>query len=269
MTADKPLVDFLIPQFQDPRIIRAIRSITHHPEADRFRIILLDGGRDATLQAAVAAELRSHDIHRIAPDKGIYDALNTGLDMATAPWIGWIGSDDLLASTFSGRHLADAPAETAFVAFTTLFFNDADGAVLRVYRPSDSRLLRTNGFHLPHFSTFIRAEVARTIRFDIHQRNFADQLYMHELEAAHHGHVVEAVSTLMCAGGISNSSSSTILRTNAEVERAIATRIGPVRSKLYVGLKLLYKVGQTIPAKLNPTTIAAYRSHVREDEPVS
>jgi glycosyltransferase involved in cell wall biosynthesis len=269
MTDDKPLVDFLVPQFQDHRIIRAIRSITHHPEADRFRIILLDGGRDATLQAAVAAELRSRDIHRVAPDKGIYDALNTGLDMATAPWIGWIGSDDLLASTFSGGHLADAPEGAAFVAFTTLFFNDTDGAVLRVYRPSDSRLLRANGFHLPHFSTFIRTEVARTIRFDIHQRNFADQLYMQELEAAHLGKVVDAVSTLMCAGGISNSSSATILRTNAEVERAIATRIGPIRSKLYVGLKLLYKVGQTLPAKLKPTTIAAYRSHMREDEPVS
>ncbi len=269
MTADKPLVDFLIPQFQDPRIIRAIRSITHHPEADRFRVILLDGGRDTNLQAAVAAELRGQDVHRIAPDKGIYDALNTGLDLATAPWIGWIGSDDLLASTFSAHHLAEAPGSTAFVAFTTLFFNDADGAVLRVYRPSESRLLRTNGFHLPHFSTFIRTEVARTIRFDIHQRNFADQLYMHELEAAHDGHVVDAVSTLMCAGGISNSSSSTILRTNREVERAIATRIGSIRSKFYVGLKLLYKVGQTVPAKLKPATIAAYRAHVREDEPVS
>lgn len=269
MTAEKPLVDFLIPQFQDPRIIRAIRSITRHPEAHRFRIILLDGGRDPTLQAAIATELRSHDIHRIAPDKGIYDALNTGLGIATAPWIGWIGSDDLLASTFSGRNLVDVAESTSFVAFTTLFFDDGDGTVLRVYRPSQSRLLRTNGFHLPHFSTFIRTEVARTIRFDIHQRNFADQLYMHELEAAHHGQVVEAVSTLMCAGGISNSSPSTILRTNAEVERAIATQIGPVRSKLYVGLKLLYKVGQTLPAKLKQTTIAAYTSHVREDEPVS
>jgi glycosyltransferase involved in cell wall biosynthesis len=266
MTGDQPLVDFLIPQFQDPRIIRAIRSITHHPEADRFRIILLDGGRDTALQAAVAGELRSHDIHRIAPDKGIYDALNTGLDLATAPWIGWIGSDDLLASTFSGSHLIAAPEALKFVAFTTLFFNDADGAVLRVYRPSSSRLLRTNGFHLPHFSTFIRTDVARGIRFDIQQRNFADQLYMHELEAAHEGRVVDVVSTLMCAGGISNSSSSTILRTNREVERAIATRIGPIRSKAYVALKLLYKVGQTLPAKLNPTTIAAYRSHVREDE---
>lgn len=269
MTADKPLVDFLIPQFQDPRIIRAIRSITHHPEADRFRIILLDGGGDTALHDAIAAELRSFDIHRIATDKGIYDALNTGLDMASAPWIGWIGSDDLLASTFSGRHLAEATEATTFVAFTTLFFSDADGAVLRVYRPSRSRLLRTNGFHLPHFSTFIRTRVARTMRFDIHQRNFADQLYMHELEAKHRGHVVDAVSTLMCAGGISNSSSSTILRTNLEVERAMATRIGPVRSKLYVALKLLYKVGQTLPAKLKQTGIVAYRSHVRDVGPIS
>lgn len=269
MSVEQPLVDFLIPQFQDPRIIRAIRSITHHPESDSFRIILLDGGRDPILQAATAAELRSTDIHRVAPDKGIYDALNTGLQMAAAPWIGWIGSDDLLASTFSGRRLADAAEATAFVAFTTLFFNDEDGAVLRVYRPSESRLMRTNGFHLPHFSTFIRTEVARTIQFDVHQRNFADQLYMHELEAAYHGQVVDAVSTLMCAGGISNSSSSTILRTNLEVERAISTRIGPIRSKLYVALKLLYKVGQTLAAKLKPTTIASYRSHVREDTQVS
>jgi glycosyltransferase involved in cell wall biosynthesis len=260
MSAEPTIVDFLIPQFQDPRIINAIESIKQHREADNLRIVVLDGGRDQALQQKIAASLRPHDIHRVAPDRGIYDALNMGLQTATAPWIGWLGSDDLLASGFSCKPLTTAANATSFVAFTTLFFRESDGKVTRVYQPAQSAWLRRNGFHLPHFSTFVRTAVAREIAFDIAQKNFADQLYMATLEDAHTGSVETSVSTLMCEGGLSNSSNLSIMKTNADVFAAMRSRKSAVSAAFYVMMKLQYKIWQTISARLSAKNISSYAS---------
>lgn len=252
------IVDFLIPQFQDHRILNAIESIIQHPEAERFRIVVLDGGRNHDLQRKIAMRLRSCDIHRVAADCGIYDALNTGLKLASAPWIGWLGSDDLLANSFSCEPLLQAMPMNGFVAFTTLFFRESDGKITRVYQPSDSAWLRRNGFHLPHFSTFVRTAVARRIIFDVTQRNFADQLYMAALESDNVGCVQQSVSTLMCEGGLSNSSRVSIIKTNVDVFNAMRSHKSAFSAAFYVLMKLLYKTSQTVSARLVNKTIGDY-----------
>ena len=259
MPVKAPLIDFLIPQFQDWRIIDAISSIIDHPEASRFRIVVLDGGRDAALHDRVATILRAGDVHRVALDRGIYDALNAGLALATAEWVGWIGSDDLLSSSFSTAPLDRAANSTHFVSYVTLFFRAVDGVVTRVYQPVRSRLLRRNGFHLPHFSTFIRTAAVQTMTFDIAQKNFADQLFMDELESRFAGSVSDNVATLMCEGGLSNSSWLGVIKTNLDVAKAVRGKRGYVGSVIYVGLKLMYKSAQRVAALGRPRNIAAYR----------
>jgi len=260
MNAELILVDFLIPQFRDPRIVSAIGSIKQHRDAKTFRIIVLDGGHDQELQRTIAANLRPHDIHRIASDRGIYDALNIGLKTASAPWIGWIGSDDLLAKGFSCEPLINAPSSTSFVAFTTLFFRESDGRVTRAYQPARSAWLRRNGFHLPHFSTFVRTAVARQISFDISQKNYADQLYMAALEDNHEGSVQQSISTLMCEGGLSNSSKLSIIKTNVDVFVAMRSRKSIFSAALYVMMKLQYKIWQKVSARYSGKKISSYVS---------
>lgn len=244
------LVDFIIPQFEDHRIIQSIRSITLHAEGPRFRIIVQDGGSNLILQKKIKNELRAHDIHVIEADGGIFDAINKAKKTASAPWIGWLGADDLLAPSFRVQRLENAKPSVEFLSYATFFFDEKTGRISRVYRPVACRSLRIAGFHLPHFSTFLRLHVFQSQSFSISERNYADQIYFYELESKFSGLTTKDVSTFMAQGGASNDSFMGIISTNKKVYAAMSKRRARAGAATYVILKLFYKSFQRLSAIL-------------------
>lgn len=75
-------------------------------------LIIIDGGsRDQT--ADIVNRYRHHVDHFISePDKGVYDAWNKGLKLATGDWICFIGSDDVFyghnSLATAARHFPEA-----------------------------------------------------------------------------------------------------------------------------------------------------------------
>jgi glycosyltransferase involved in cell wall biosynthesis len=72
---------------------KAIESVLRQTYTD-FEIVLADGGsKDDTIAVA-----KSYNDSRIQiysePDKGVYDAMNKGMNWATGEWMYFIGSDD-------------------------------------------------------------------------------------------------------------------------------------------------------------------------------
>lgn len=241
------LIDFLIPQFDDERILFAIRSIIKHRDADRFRIIVQDGGLNQKLQKVIKQQLRPHDIHVIEQDRGIFDAINKASKKIHAPWVGWIGADDLLHDGFDIRPLINSSKNIHFIAYTTVMFNK-NGAIHRVFRSPGMRRLRLIGLHLPHFSTFVRRTVFDEHLFELKYQQYADIPFFIELEQRYSGITVPLVSTLMAIGGASNSDVKQVIFTNYELSKAIAARQGWAYSIVFCSLKILFKVIQRIIA---------------------
>lgn len=238
------IIDFIIPHHNDPRIIRAINSIVSHKYSSLFRIIIHDTGANAALSFDISSKLRRIDLHIIQSDNGIFDALNKGLEIVESEWVGWIGSDDMIAAEFNPLYLINCNYDVSAVSYETIFFSDRAKEIRRIYKPVNSPLLRRWGAHVPHFSTYVRANIAKKIKFDLSWSNFGDQKFFYLIEKNHKLIVVNNLSTLMSDGGTSNSSFLSILRMNANVFKCYSNFTNIFHATVFIFIKFIYKFSQ-------------------------
>jgi glycosyltransferase involved in cell wall biosynthesis len=88
-------ISFVIPSFNDPRILETIASIraTNVPN-ENTEIIIQDGGSNESLLKAIASRLTQTDKLISKIDDGIFDAINMGVAAASGHYILTLGSDD-------------------------------------------------------------------------------------------------------------------------------------------------------------------------------
>jgi glycosyltransferase involved in cell wall biosynthesis len=88
-------------------IRRCIESVTSQVYAD-IEYIIIDGqSTDGTLE--ILGEYSNKISHWISePDKGIYDAMNKGIRMASGDIIGFLNADDWFADQNAVNHIAEA-----------------------------------------------------------------------------------------------------------------------------------------------------------------
>ena len=104
-------ISIITATFNSGRTVRdTIESVLGQTYAD-FEYIIKDGGsKDDTLEIVKEYAPQFGDRLKIvsAPDEGIYDAMNTGLQMATGDVVGILNSDDFFTSDDALQKIADA-----------------------------------------------------------------------------------------------------------------------------------------------------------------
>lgn len=116
-------------------------------------------------------------------DKGIYDALNKGIKLATGDIIGFLHSDDFFNSPNTLQHIAETFAdEKASVVYGDLVFVDPHNTnkIVRFWKsqPFKSSLLQ-RGWMPPHPTLFMRREVYKKHGlFNINLKCAADYDYI-------------------------------------------------------------------------------------------
>ncbi len=214
--------------------LRSVRNQTHDP----IEHIIIDGcSTDGTLKVV---ESEGNHVAMIvsARDKGIYDAMNKGIALATGDVIGFINADDFYPS----------PDVLAVVA-AAFEFSGADccyGDLCYVRQDDVSMIARYwrsapfasgmfgRGWCPPHPTFFARREVyARLGGFDLSFKIAADfELMARYLETAHiTSHYIPKVLVKMRLGGTTNRSLSNIIEQNMEIRRALS-KIGSHSSLL-------------------------------------
>lgn len=101
----------IIPAFNAAEYLqRAIESAVITFGGDRSRVIVVDdGSRDSTFEIASQSEVRTV---RHRSNKGIASAINTGIALATTPYVAWLSADDSYAQcaqSVYGRMLRSFP----------------------------------------------------------------------------------------------------------------------------------------------------------------
>ena len=147
------LLTIIVLSYNDLRIFRAINSIISHPSASQILIHVQDAGSRPELIHHVKLILRQEDTFSSEPDFGIFDGLNKAVSTVTTPWLGWIGSDDLISPTFQFNQLQYC--KTSIISFSTLFFDSVLHKISRLYFVVPSPLLRKLGFHLLIFQLLL------------------------------------------------------------------------------------------------------------------
>jgi glycosyltransferase involved in cell wall biosynthesis len=228
-----------------------IESVLSQDYAD-FEYILVDGqSTDDTLEI-----IRSYNHPGIRwisePDKGIYDAMNKGVQMATGDIIGILNSDDFytdsqvlskVAKTFSEQQVESVYSDLAYVDASDV------NKIVRYWKSGkykEGSFLA--GWMPPHPTFFVQRSVyEKYSQFDVRLKSAADYELMLRFIHRFKISVAYIPETLvkMRAGGVSNASFLNRFRANREDR--LAWEYNKLTPKLYtLMLKPLRKVQQFV-----------------------
>lgn len=201
----------------------ALRSVAGQSWPYVEHIVIDGASRDQTLKVIEANAAR---VARVVsePDKGIYDAMNKGMQLATGDVIGFLNADDVYASPDALRDIATALQEhpDCDAAYGDLVYVDRlrPEKVFRVWKsdPFDPSSLR-NGWMPPHPTLYVRRSVLQAVGgFDIGLGIAADYELMVRLFKRPSRSYIYVPRTLvsMRTGGASNRSLNALLRKSRE-----------------------------------------------------
>jgi glycosyltransferase len=163
-------------------IADTLRSVCSQTHADIEHLIIDGGSTDDTL--AVVRREGAHVARLVSePDRGIYDAMNKGLALATGELVGFLNADDMLASPDTIAALAAAAAgANADVLYGDLLYvhKDRPGEVVRYWRSGGFAASRLRyGWMPPHPTLYVRRSVQQALGgFDLRLRIAADYDFM-------------------------------------------------------------------------------------------
>ena len=167
---------------------RTLDSVRCQTYADIEHLIIDGASTDETLP--IAQHYQQDSSHQVViqsePDKGLYDAMNKGLQKATGDYVVFLNAGDTLyapdtietvvATALTTHHspTSDLPA----VVYGDTAITDSEGNFLhlRRHRPPETLSWRSfrQGMLVCHQAFYARLDIARNIRYDLTYRHSAD-----------------------------------------------------------------------------------------------
>lgn len=207
-------------------IAETIRSVAEQSWKE-IEHIVVDGGSVDGTQSVVAATPGRVARFVSEPDRGIYDAMNKGLLLATGDIVGFLNSDDVYASEDTVADIVKAfEATGAEACYGDIVFvsNQNTDAVVRYWRAGDYSPERLHsGWMPPHPTFYVRREVyAKHGGFNLDYRLQSDfDMAVRLLSGGHvRLHYIPRILVRMRMGGASNASIGNVLRGNLEAYRS-------------------------------------------------
>jgi glycosyltransferase involved in cell wall biosynthesis len=221
-------ISIITPVYNDPRVAGALDSVLSQNVEAELELIVIDGSStDGSLEVLE----RYRDDGRLAvlvsePDRGMYDAINKGIALATGDIVGILNADDRYADTAVLRDVIAAFKNSHIEAcYGDLVYVDDDDQVVRYWRSGEcSRWKFHLGWAPPHPTFFVRKNVYERLGiFDMECFRIAADyelmlrfLMKNRVPVAY----VDRVLVRMTVGGMSNRSVRNIMKANLEVYRA-------------------------------------------------
>jgi glycosyltransferase involved in cell wall biosynthesis len=213
--------------------------------------IVVDGGSiDATV--AVIREWKKHPVHLISePDKGIYDAMNKGIRLATGDVIGILNSDDIYYDSHILENVSvvmhDASVDACYADLIYVDKNNPE-KIIRYWKScSFKKGLFSRGWMPPHPTFFTRRLIYEKYgNFDLTYSFAADvELLARLLERFEVKSVyVPKIFVKMRFGGTSNKSVFNIIKQNIYIYRACRKNNIPISPVIFFFTKITSRIRQ-------------------------
>lgn len=251
--ADKQL-SIIMPSFNDARIEEAIASVRRFDDIGTVRLVIIDGGSRPEVVDILKRSVRPGDVLVSEPDKGIFDALNKGLERVQTPYLGWLGSDDLFTGQVKASEVvAQLRSHDIFVSGLAMF---RENEVRRIF---DARVVGWNlvqmGLHNPHYSTFGRTEILKRHRFTLFHKGSDIEYFLDVFAERPRVATTRKIGVAMREGGFSNQSGRRIADINQGLFEVYRRHVGLAGAIIALALKLGWKIGGRGEAIVRPKRV--------------
>lgn len=167
---------------------RTLDSVLEQTYSHVEHIIVDGASTDATLNMVEAYRQKSdaedwcHEVHvKSEPDRGLYDAMNKGIQRATGQYVLFLNAGDVFPSADTLELVAESVGEgeePPAVLYGDTDVVDDDGHFLRHRRLSPPRRLTWRSFMkgmlVCHQAFYARTDLAKVTPYDLHYRFSAD-----------------------------------------------------------------------------------------------
>lgn len=168
------MFSIIIPTYNCKNVLEAAIQSVIKQTYENYEIVIIDGGsNDGTLDLIKSYVLKYPDAVRYISeqDKGIYDAMNKGIDFAHGKWLFFLGSDDYFYSETVFQNLHDFidknPCEVVY--------GDISGVAFNGRRSADFSLTDLINRNLCHQGIFFNKHVFSKVGvFDLKYKAHAD-----------------------------------------------------------------------------------------------
>lgn len=212
--------------------------------------IVIDGNSTDSTNSIVERYSESVAIHVSEPDKGLYDAMNKGIKLATGDVIGILNSDDVFASNDAVTNLIAGFNDSVDGVYSDLVYvSETDlSKITRLYSSKIfKRSLIRFGIMLPHPTFYVRKSCYEKFGdYKIDYRVSADfELIARFVYNNIRLKRINSISVKMREGGISSSGLAWRVHQNFEIVKACKSN-GIYTNIFLVMLKLPYKLATLI-----------------------
>lgn len=171
--------------------IKSVLAQTYH----NLEYIVIDGGStDGTVELIRKYEDQI-SIFVSEPDKGIYDAMNKGIDRATGNWINFMNAGDHFYSSSVVSEVFDVPED--YSKYATVY-GDAEYRLKTFsYIRQGYECDRDHFMPFSHQAAFTRADIAKKNKFNLKYKIAADTEFF--LRLNREGYILKHVSVIVCS----------------------------------------------------------------------
>lgn len=165
------LLSIIIPSFKQGIILRqALLSIERQVFKD-YEIIIMDGGSDDETPITIADFKHLPLTFYSQPDKGIYDAMNKGIEYSKGEFIYFMGCDDSLASESALEQVFNYPQ----ILENQVIYGDVIFTGTGIRHDGEFTYFKLYIYNICHQAIFVRRELFKQLGlFDIRYKIFAD-----------------------------------------------------------------------------------------------
>jgi len=218
-------ISIITPVYNDTRVERAIKSILMQKFEGEIEIIVIDGGSTDETLNILKKYADKIDVLISEPDKGVYDAMNKGITLATGDIVGILNADDRYAGPYVLQKVCKIFLdEDVDACYGDLVYVDKRDRTVRYWKSGRYKKWKwLLGWMPPHPTFFVKRRVYDLYGlFDLRYSIAADYelmlrfLFKYRIKVAY----IPETLVLMSIGGLSNRSVKNIIKANIEVFRA-------------------------------------------------
>lgn len=159
----------------EEEIESTLLSVLNQSFTDIEYIVVDGGSTDGTVN--VIRKYQDRIAHFISePDKGIYDAMNKGVDLATGEWINFMNAGDCFASNTVVEEMMNGMDSYCDVLFGNTILVRGDYHMVR-----KGQYLENDFPILSHQSVFVKTGLLKERHFDLKYRISADFAFLYDL----------------------------------------------------------------------------------------